>query len=65
MRYKLFSWWKVLRYALCALIAFWGGMMVFMQGRNSGGRILLLIASVGVFSTMVFDLFDKHLQKRK
>ncbi len=64
MSFNFFSWWKILRYAVCALVAFWGFMMVFVQGNSSAGRILLMIAAIGVFSTMAFDLFDKHMRNK-
>ena len=64
MSCNFFSWWKILRYVVCAVVAFWGFTMVFIERDSSAGRILLMIAVTGVFSTMIFDLFDKHMRNK-
>lgn len=61
---NLFSYWKVLRYIVCAIVAAWGFIMIFTQGVDSGGKILLLIAGIGVSSTMLFDMFHKYMSNK-
>jgi hypothetical protein len=50
---------------VCALVAFWGFMMFFVHEGNAGGGVLLMIAGIGVFSAIAFDLFDKHMRSKK
>ncbi|MET0464717.1 MAG: hypothetical protein ABW007_16250 [Chitinophagaceae bacterium] len=65
MRYDFFSWWKYFRYMVCATVAFWGFMTVFVEGERSGGGLLLMIAAIGVFSTIGWESVERYLQNRK
>ena len=57
---KIISVWLVLRYILCGLVAFWGFFLIFKNGINSGGKVLLVIATIGLLSTIVMDFINKR-----
>jgi hypothetical protein len=42
-------------------VALWGFYLIFTEGIDFGGRILLLIAAIGVSSTMLFDAYNKYM----
>jgi len=62
---NFFSHWKMLRYAVCAFVALWGFVLIFLQEDAPRGRILLTIAAIGVFGTVLYDMFDKHLRNKE
>jgi hypothetical protein len=58
---KSFKLWTPIRYAACVIVALWGFYLIFTEGIDFGGRILLLIAAIGVSSTMLFDAYNKYM----
>jgi hypothetical protein len=60
---KIISSWLILRYILCSLIALWGFILIFKNGMNSGGKILLVIAFVGLIVTLCFDFINNKREK--
>jgi|GEM_PF-4110089 len=65
MKNNFFSYWKILRYAVCAFVALWGFTMVFIHEDAERGKILLMIAAIGMFGTALYDMFDKHLRDKR
>ncbi len=61
----LFFYWKVYRYLICGLVAFWGFFLIFKNGINSGGKTLLFISSIGVISTFIADLVNRFILKKE
>lgn len=49
----------LLRYILCGIVAFWGFFLLFKNGINSGGKILLVIAAIGVLTTIIMDFINR------
>lgn len=64
MKEDFSSNWKKFGYLICALVACWGLLLVFADGEDSGGRILLMIAATGFFSTVLYDSFDNHMKNK-
>ena len=60
---KIFSSWLILRYICASLIALWGFILIFKNGINSGGRILLIMALIGLGTTILFELISKKRDK--
>ncbi|WP_028789239.1 hypothetical protein [Terrimonas ferruginea] len=57
---KLFFYWKTGRYVLCAILVFWSFVLIFKDRDYTGARILLLIAAIGVSSTLFVEWFKKN-----
>jgi hypothetical protein len=55
---KLFSIWILLRYMTCGIVALWGFVLIFKEGINSGGKTLLLIALIGLATTLLADFIN-------
>ncbi len=55
---KAFHYWMLVRYIFCTIVAVWGFILIFQNGINSGGKILLLISGIGAVSTFVFDYLN-------
>lgn len=62
---KPFSYWKLLRYVVSGIVAIWGFVLIFTEGINSGGKVLLIISGIGVLSTVLFDAFNQWMFDRK
>lgn len=65
MKNNFFSYWKLLRYAVCSLIAMLGFTLIFINEDPARGRILLMIAAIGVFGTVLYDMLDKYLRSKR
>ena len=50
------NFWKLTRYMICGLVAFWGFFLIFKNGDFSAGKTLLIIASIGAVATFLIDL---------
>ena len=59
------NYWSFLRYALCAVVAFWGFIRIFSSGIASGGKVLLIIAGIGALSTFLFDIARTRITVNK
>jgi len=55
---KIFLRWKYIRYFVCSLVAFWGFMLIFKDGVDSGGKILIFIAIIGASTTFLIDKYQ-------
>jgi hypothetical protein len=65
MKQKFFFQWKMVGYAAFALVVAWGLMMIFVYEEPAAGRVLLMIAGIGMFSTILFNMLDKHIRSKK
>ncbi|PZR27856.1 MAG: hypothetical protein DI535_08910 [Citrobacter freundii] len=65
MKNNFFSYWKLLRYAVCLLVALSGFALIFIKEDPARGRVLLMIATIGVFGTVLYDMLDKHLRGKR
>jgi hypothetical protein len=61
---KLFNLWKLLRYVVCGFVAFWGFLLIFINGIDSGGKTLVTIALIGATSTFLVDLGNKYIRSK-
>ena len=61
----LFSIWKFSRYLLASLLALWGFFLIFKNGVNGGGKVLVIIAIIGAITTFIVDLGNKYLTNKK
>jgi hypothetical protein len=60
----LFSIWKNFRYTLCGLVAFWGFFLIFKNGINGDGKVIVIIALIGAITTFIFDIGNKFLNRK-
>lgn len=58
---NVYAFWKYLRYGVCGIVAIWGFILIFLNGIDSGGKILLIMAGIGFVSTVLFDIFKKRI----
>ena len=63
MKINFFLTWIVLRIILTSIVAFWGFFMIFKDGINSGGKILLIIAMIS-YAVSVLQLY-LHTRMKK
>lgn len=54
----------MLRYLISSIMALWGFYLIFKNGINREGEILLSIALIGTVTTFIFDIGNKYLKNR-